>query len=446
MPTQMDFSRYIEAVNTVKTIAVNGRVTRTVGLVIEGNGPGAQIGSICEIYPEKGSNLLFRAEVVGFRDNRILMMPLGDLRGVGPGCLISATGEPAVVRVGPGLLGRVLDGLGIPMDGMGPLDAQHLYPLYAEPLNPLKRARIRDPLDVGIKAINGCFTAAKGQRLGIFAGSGVGKSTLLGMMARNTSADVSIIALIGERGREVKEFIEKDLGEEGLKRSVVVAATSDQPPLVRLRGAYVATAIAEYFRDRGKDVILMMDSLTRFAMAQREVGLSVGEPPTTKGYTPSVFSLLPKLLERAGSSEGGGSVTGFYTVLVENDDFNEPISDAARAILDGHIILSRELAAQNHYPSIDVLNSVSRCMGDVVTKEHMAESRRLVSTVATYRRSEDLINIGAYEKGSNREIDLAVDMIDRINAFLRQGVDEKVDFDQSVQALASLSAPRAQNG
>ena len=383
---------------------------------------------------------MFRAEVVGFRDNRILLMPLGDLRGVGPGSLISATGEPAVVKVGSGLLGRVLDGLGMPMDGKGPLNAHDAYPLYAEPLNPLERARIRDPLDVGVKAINGCFTAAKGQRLGVFAGSGVGKSTLLGMMARNTSADVSVIALIGERGREVKEFIEKDLGEDGLKRSVVVAATSDQAPLVRLRGAYMATAIAEYFRDQGKDVILMMDSLTRFAMAQREVGLSVGEPPTTKGYTPSVFTLLPKLLERAGSSEGGGSITGFYTVLVENDDFNEPISDAARAILDGHIMLSRDLAAQNHYPSIDILHSVSRCMGDVVSKEHMDGARRLVSIMATYRRSEDLINIGAYEKGSSHEIDLAIDMIDRINAFLRQNIDEKVDFEQSIQGLAHLSA------
>jgi flagellum-specific ATP synthase len=293
-------------------------------------------------------------------------------------------------------------------------------------------------LDVGVRAVNGCLTAAKGQRLGIFAGSGVGKSTLLGMMARNTSADVSVIALIGERGREVREFIEKDLGPEGLKRSVVVAATSDQPPLIRLRGAYIATTIAEYFRDQGKDVILMMDSLTRFAMAQREVGLSVGEPPTTKGYTPSVFALLPKLLERAGSSEKKGSITGFYTVLVESDDFNEPICDAARAILDGHIILSRELAAQNHYPSIDILNSVSRCMGDVTTKEHQALSRRLVSTVAAYRRSEDLINIGAYAKGSNPAIDQAIEMIDRINNYLRQEIDEKVDFEHSVSYLGNL--------
>ncbi len=435
---QIDLSPYFQAIEKARPITVNGRVSRLVGLVIEAKGPGTGVGSICHIYPERGDQVLCKAEVVGFRDNRVLLMPLGDLRGVGPGSRVCTVGREASVDVGQGLLGRVLDGLGEPIDGKGTLGPTHHYPLYADPMNPMNRARISQPLDVGIRAINSCLTAAKGQRMGIFAGSGVGKSTLLGMMARNTAADISVIALIGERGRELKEFIERDLGEEGLKRSVVVVATSDQPPLIRLRGAYVATAIAEYFRDQGRDVILMMDSLTRFAMAQREIGLSVGEPPTTKGYTPSVFTLLPKLLERAGSRESGGSITGFYTVLVENDDFNEPISDAARAILDGHIMLTRELAAQNHYPSIDILQSVSRCMSDVVSKAHRAGSRKLVATVATYRRSEDLINIGAYQRGSNSEIDRAINMIGNINKFVCQDVEEKATLEQSVQELLKL--------
>jgi flagellum-specific ATP synthase len=439
---EIDLKPYIEAVEQTPTYVITGRVTRVVGLVIEGLGPGSYVGSMCDVYPGDSSQNHFKAEVVGFKDNRILLMPLGDTRGVGPGSRICALAARAVVEVSDGMLGRVLDGLGNPMDGKGPLAHGTEYPLYADPINPMNRVRIHQPLDVGVRAINSCLTCGKGQRVGIFSGSGVGKSTLLGMMARNTAAEVSVIALIGERGREVKEFLERDLGEQGLQRSVVVAATSDQPPLIRLRGAYVAMAIAEYFRDRGRDVLLMMDSLTRFAMAQREVGLSVGEPPTTKGYPPSVFALLPRLLERAGATEKG-SITGFFTVLVENDDFNEPISDSARAILDGHIILSRDLASRGHYPSIDILNSVSRCMNDVTTQEHCRSSRRLAATLAVYRRSEDLINIGAYVKGSNKEIDHAIEMIDRIRGFLQQNVEEKVDFDHSVAALFDLYPPRA---
>ncbi len=438
---RVDLSSYLECVEQVDPITVNGKVTRLVGLIIEGHGPGSHIGSICKVFPKDPRREAFTAEVVGFRDNRVLLMPLGDTQGVGPGSHIVALGESAAIPVCDDLTGRVLDGRGIPMDGGAAIYSDATYPLYAEPINPLARARITEPMDVGIRAINGLLTLGKGQRIGIFAGSGVGKSTLLGMIARNTSADISVIALIGERGREVREFIEKDLGTEGLKRSVVVVATSDQPPLIRMRGAYVATAVAEYFRDRGKHVILMMDSLTRFAMAQREVGLSVGEPPTTRGYTPSVFTLLPKLLERAGSKSDAGSITGIYTVLVEGDDFNEPISDAARAILDGHIMLTRDLAAQNHYPSIDILSSVSRCMSDVVPPEHVESARNLIRTVATYRRSEDLINIGAYAAGSNPQIDQAIRMIDPVNDFLRQGTQERSTMPETVARLQQLYPP-----
>jgi len=435
---RVDLAAYFDALERINPVTINGKVTRLVGLVIEGHGPGSHVGSVCEVFPKDEQKKPFTAEVVGFRDNRILLMPLGDIRGVGPGSRIVALGESATVMVGNQMIGRVLDGQGMPMDEGAPLFSNTFYPLYAEPMNPLRRARISEPIGVGVRTINALFTLGKGQRIGIFSGSGVGKSTLMGMIARNTSADVSVICLIGERGREVREFMEKDLGEEGLKRSVVVVATSDQPPLIRMRAAYVATAISEYFRDQGRDVVLMMDSLTRFAMAQREVGLSVGEPPTTKGYTPSVFALLPKLLERAGSNEGAGSITGIYTVLVEADDFNEPISDSARAILDGHILLTRELAAQNHYPSIDVLGSVSRCMHDVVAAEHVRSARRLVSMVATYRRSEDLINIGAYSKGSSPDIDMAIEMIGPTNSFLRQDIQERSEFSDSVSGLLKL--------
>jgi flagellum-specific ATP synthase len=405
--------------------------------VIEGHGPGSSIGAVCEIY-SKDEKEGVEAEVVGFKEDKIQLMAVGDVRGLGPGSKIIARGSNAVMNVGPDLLNRVLDGLGNPIDGKGPLSSKRHYPIYSAPVNPLSRRRIDRPLDLGIRAINGLLTCGMGQRMGIFAGSGVGKSVMMGMIARNTSADVNVIALIGERGREVREFIDRDLRPEGLARSVVVVATSDQPPLVRLRGAYIAATIAEYFRDQGKQVILMMDSLTRFAMAQREVGLAVGEPPTTKGYPPSVFSLLPKLLERAGTSDNQGSITGLYTVLVEEDDMNEPIADASRAVLDGHIILSRELATLGHYPAIDVLNSTSRVMMDIVPPKQLEWSRRFLETLAVYRKAEDLIHIGAYKSGSNVRIDDAVRMIDKIQAYLRQGVNEKVDYKTSVQALQLL--------
>ena len=378
------------------------------------------------------------AEVVGFRDNRILLMPLGEMRGVKPGSLIRMRDEQARVPVAESLLGRVIDGLGNPVDGKGPLLTDESYPLYAMPLNPMQRERILEPVDVGVRAINGLLTLGKGQRIGILAGSGVGKSVLLGMIARHTAADVSVVALIGERGRELKDFIERDLGPEGLARSVVVVATSDQPPLVRLRGAYLATAISEFFRDQGRDVILMMDSVTRFAMSSREVGLAIGEPPTSRGYTPSVFSQLPKLLERAGTCHGKGSITGIYTVLVEGDDMNEPIADAVRSIVDGHIVLNRDLAGRGHYPAIEVLTSVSRCMTDVVSPEQVELARRFQETLAVYRHSEDLINIGAYAKGSSAQIDYSIKMIDKMNSYLRQQVMERSSREESFDDLTGL--------
>jgi flagellum-specific ATP synthase len=416
---------------------MHGKVTRVVGLVIEGHGPSSSIGSLCEITQQGGGPPVL-AEVVGFKEGRILLMPLGELRGIGPGSTIVASGRSSEVTVGEGLLGRVLDGLGSPIDGKGPVTREFRYPLYAEPISPLERSPIREPVDIGIRGVNTLITCGKGQRVGIFSGSGVGKSVLLGMIARNTAADVNVIALIGERGREVGAFIREALGEQGLGRSVVIAVTSDQPPLIRLRGAYLATAIAEYFRDKGKDVILMMDSITRYAMAQREVGLAIGEPPTTKGYTPSVFSLLPRLLERAGSINSGGSITGLYTVLVESDDMNEPIADAVRSILDGHISLSREIANQNLYPAIDCLDSVSRVMMNVVSAEHWNAAKELLEIIAEYRRSEDLILLGAYVSGSNPKVDRALGMIDGIRSFLRQGIEEKVDLNTGVKELFDL--------
>jgi len=358
--------------------------------------------------------------------------------GIEPGSLIEATEEYPTYKPSDGLIGRILDGNGQPIDGKGPIPFGVEYPLMGNPMNPLERRRLREPLDIGVRALNGLLSFAKGQRLGILAGTGVGKSVLMGMIARNTNADVNVIAFIGERGREVKEFIDENLGEEGLKRSVVIAAASDQPPLVRLRGAYIATTIAEYFRDQGKDVMLMMDSVTRFALAQREIGLSIGEPPTTRGFTPSVFSLLPKLLERAGTSAGEGSITGLYTVLVEGDDLNEPISDAVRAILDGHIVLSRELASHNHYPAIDVLNSVSRLMIDVVSKEHYDLSMKFKDILATYKSAEDLINIGAYTRGSNPKIDLAIKKYDLMMPYLKQGIFEGIDWRTSMNELKNV--------
>lgn len=433
----MKLSHCIQAAEDTPLITVGGRVNQVIGMVLESLGPGIPVGSICEVDVFKGRGKV-PAEVVGFREGKVLLMPLGEMRGVEPGSAIRLVGGQASVPVAESLLGRIIDGLGNPMDGKGPLDAEMHYPLYAEPLNPMERERILEPVDVGVRSINGLLTLGKGQRIGILAGSGVGKSTLLGMIAKHTAADISVIALIGERGRELKDFIERDLGPEGLARSVVVVATSDQPPLVRMRGAYLAMAISEFFRDRDRDVILMMDSVTRFAMSSREVGLAIGEPPTSRGYTPSVFGQLPKLLERAGTCEGKGSITGIYTVLVEGDDMNEPIADAVRSIVDGHILLSRDLASQGHYPAIEVMGSVSRCMTDVVPKEQVAKAHAFLEVMATYRRSEDLINIGAYAKGSNKKIDNAIAMIDKLNGYLRQPVDEKVSFAESAKQLAAL--------
>jgi flagellum-specific ATP synthase len=437
MATTFSLAKYQRCVDTACTIQANGKVTNIVGLVIEAQGPVSRLGTICDIYT-KGDSHKISAEVLGFKDNKVLLMPLAEIRGIGPGCPIVARQQRAVIPVGPGLLGRVIDGLGNPIDNKGPIPAEREYPIYGTPINPLSRKRISKPLDLGIRAINGLLSVGCGQRLGIFAGSGVGKSVLLGMIARKTAADVNVIALIGERGREVNEFIEKELGQEGLKRSVIVVATSDHLPLIRMRGAFIATAIAEFFRDQGRHVNLMMDSVTRFAMAQREIGLALGEPPTTKGYTPSVFTLLPKLCERAGTSANRGTITGLYTVLVEGDDTNEPIADALRAILDGHINLTRDLATQNHYPAIDVLSSISRVMDDIINPEQRRYANLLKETLATYRKAEDLINIGAYVAGSNPKIDYAIEMIEKINRYLKQEIDETTPFDESISQLARL--------
>ncbi len=436
MPSyKIDMNRYVHAVESVNPIRLHGKVTQVVGLVIEGYCPDTSVGAICEIRPKDGEPI--PAEVVGFRDNKTLLMPLGDLRGVGLDSLIAVRRDKATLRVGPGLLGRVIDGLGNPIDDKGPLHLDAEYPIYAAPVNPMKRPPIRRPLDLGIRTINGLLTCGQGQRVGIMAGSGVGKSTLLGMIARYTEADVNVIALIGERGRELREFIEKDLQEQGLHKSVVVVATSDQPPLVRMRGAYLATTIAEYFKDQGKKVLMMMDSATRFAMAMREVGLAIGEPPTTKGYTPSVFAALPKLLERTGNFPEG-SITGLYTVLVEGDDFNEPISDAMRSILDGHIVLSRDLAARNIYPPIDIMASASRVMGDVTDERHRKLSGQFKEALATYRQSEDLINIGAYKAGSNPGIDQAIRKIDAMTAYQKQAVGDPATLADSIDGLQQI--------
>lgn len=432
-----DFDKCCGLIEQSNPIKVYGKVNQVIGLVVEGQGSCTSVGEMCEIYANGHSDPL-SAEVVGFKTGKVLMMPLEGIRGVGPGCKILSLGKKADVRVGSGLLGRVIDGMGNPIDGKGPIEFQTEYPIYFSPINPLRRKRITEVMDLGIRVINGLLTCGMGQKMGVFSGSGVGKSVLLGMMAKNTRADVNVIGLIGERGREVREFLEKNLGKEGLERSVVVVATSDTHPIIRMRAAYVATSIAEYFRDQGSNVLLMVDSLTRFAMAQREVGLSIGEPPTTKGYTPSVFSLMPRLLERVGAVEGKGSVTGLYTILVEGGDFDEPIADAARSILDGHIVLSRLLASKNHYPAVDVLNSISRVMIDVVDDEHKGKAGHISNILATYRKAEDLINIGAYVKGSNREIDYAIEMVDKINVFLRQGIDEKVSFEESRRDMFAL--------
>lgn len=431
----VNLARYQSLVAEASPIRVSGKVTEVIGLIVEVSGLTASIGELCHIVVP-GRDLT-PAEVVGFRQGRTLLMPLGTLDGVAPGCEVRATGRTHLVKVGSGILGRVVDGLGLPFEGEKHNYSGHWMPATNAPPNPLKRKRISEVLVTGVKAIDALLTCGEGQRLGIFAGSGVGKSTLLGMIARHSSADVNVIGLIGERGREVLEFLEKDLGPEGLARSVVVAATSDQPALVRIKGAFVATAIAEYFRDRGQKVMLMMDSVTRFAMAQREVGLAIGEPPATKGYTPSVFALLPKLLERSGKAETG-SITALYTVLVDGDDMNEPIADAVRGILDGHIVLSRELASQNHYPAIDIAHSVSRLMTEITDAKQQELAARLRETMSAYKRVEDLINIGAYQKGSNPEVDRAIKLYPAINQFLCQGIDEHYTFEETLQQLEQL--------
>ncbi len=413
-----------------------GRVSQVVGLTIESIGPDVGIGSLCNIRATVYSNPI-KAEVVGFRDNNILLMPLGGMEGIGPGSLVEATNSSLKVNVSNKLLGRVLNGLGEPMDNLGFLGDGDKFSVTNKPPNPMARNRISDVVPLGVKVIDGLLTVGKGQRVGIFAGSGVGKSTLLGMIARNTKADINIIALIGERGREVREFIEKDLGEEGLKRSVLVVATSDEPALVRLKAAEVATSIAEYFRSQGRDALLLMDSLTRYSMAQREVGLASGEPPVMKGYTPSVFAMMPKLLERAGTSNVG-SITGLYTVLVDGDDLSEPITDTARGILDGHIVLNRKIANRNQYPAVDVLASVSRVMGDIVTGEHKKLANKIKGLLATYKEAEDLINVGAYQKGTNTKIDEAIDKYEYIYQFLIQGIYEKVEFDDTVAMMKEI--------
>lgn len=430
----IDFGKYKQLLNKSYETEI-GKVIKMVGLTIEASGPSANLNDICYITGDD-PNVKKVAEVIGFRENRILLMPFDDMTGVGIGSRVENSGTLFKIPVGDELLGKTLDGLGNPMDGSR-IYTNEFYPADAQPPDPLKRKIIDEVLPLGVKAVDSLLTIGKGQRIGIFAGSGVGKSTLLGMFARNTKADINVIALIGERGREVREFIERDLGEEGIKRSVLVVATSDKPALIRKKAAQTATAIAEYYRDQGKDVLLMMDSLTRFSMAQREIGLASGEPPVSRGYPPSVYSEMPKLLERAGNSEHG-SITGLYTVLVDGDDFNEPITDTARSILDGHIMLSRKLGHKNHYPAIDVLQSISRCMSSIVNREHKAAAGRLKNVLATYNDAEDLINIGAYKSGSNAEIDYAISKIKEVNQFLQQDVDTKLGFPEEIAMLMEI--------
>lgn len=433
----LDLQKYHDIVSSIHLTKDSGKVTEVTGMLIKGYLPGASLGSVCEIFPT-GTERSFLAEVVGFKDKSVLMMSLGEMRGVGLGAKIVLKRQSATVRVGEELLGRVIDGLGQPIDNKGEVEGVKEISLYSDVRNPLDRRPIREPLDLGVRALNGCLTVGRGQRVGIMAGSGVGKSVLMGMMARNTKADINVIALIGERGREVREFIEHDLGPEGMKRSIVIVVTSDQSPLIRMRGAFVACAVAEFFSALGKDVLLMMDSVTRFAMAQREIGLSAGEPPASKGYTPSVFAQLPKLLERAGSFENEGSITGLYTVLVEGDDMDDPIGDSVRSIVDGHVVLSRTLAQKGHFPAIDILQSASRVMRACVTPDHAKIAQKVRETLAVYRDAEDLINIGAYKAGANPKIDRAIKLIDPLNDFLKQQVDDPSDFNRSLRQLQSI--------
>lgn len=432
----LKYKNIVEKANTFKEI---GQVTHVIGLVIEADGPPSSIGDLCHIYSRMDEPPVW-AEVVGFKEDKVLLMPLGEMEGLKPGSIVINTGGVIEVKVGSELLGRVLDGLGRPIDEYGTLKTNKVHSTKIQKINPLTRIKVREPLSMGVKAIDALITIGKGQRVGIMAGSGVGKSTLLGMLARNSTADMNVIALIGERGREVREFIENSLGPEGLAKSVVVVATSDQPSLVKIKAAHVATSIAEYFRDSGRDVLFMLDSVTRIAMAQREVGLAIGEPPATRGYTPSVFALMPKLLERSGNSDKG-TMTGLYTVLVEGDDFNEPVSDTVRGILDGHILLSRALAQKNHFPAIDVLGSISRVMIDVTSKEHMEAAGKTRDLLATYEKNVDLINIGAYIKGTDPKIDRAIRLNEEINSFLKQSVavSDKAAFADTINKLVEIS-------
>jgi flagellum-specific ATP synthase len=436
--------RDLESIRTelrnINPLRMTGELENVIGLLLESRGPSVPIGELCEIFTMNGKFLGY-AEVVGFREERILLMPLGEIKGISRGCSVLATNSPFRVAVGPDLLGRVVDGQAVPIDGKGPVNPDTWYRVDADPTNPVHREKIDTILPTGVKVIDAFVTCGKGQRFGLFAGSGLGKSLLLGMIARYSMADVNVIALLGERGREVNDFIQKSLGERGLRKSVVVAVTSDQPALTRVRGASVAMSIAEYFRDQGRDVMLLLDSITRIAMAQREIGLAIGEPPTTKGYTPSVYALLPRLLERAGRTDRG-TITGIYTVLVEGDDMSEPVSDIVRSILDGHIMLSRSLASRNHYPAVDVLHSLSRLMVDIVDRNHVRDAAMIRELLAVYRDSEDLINIGAYRKGSNEKIDRAMKMMDSINGFLRQDLGESCEFGKTIDALHRLSEGR----
>ncbi|MCP5468469.1 MAG: flagellar protein export ATPase FliI [Deltaproteobacteria bacterium] len=429
---------YYNNLESLMTYRIKGKVTELTGLVVKAIVPGVRVGELCYIYPFHRTNPV-KAEVVGFKDRDVLLMPLGELEGIGLGNEVFPTGNCLMVKVGYQLLGRVLDGLGDPMDAQenGPLEFETEYPVMAPPPDPLTRKRITQPISLGIKAIDSTLTCGEGQRVGIFAAAGVGKSTTMGMLARNTDAEINVICLVGERGRELRDFLEKDLGEEGLSRSVVVVSTSDQPSLVRAKAAYVATAIAEYFRDQGKKVMLMMDSVTRFARALREIGLAVGEPPARQGFTPSVFSTLPKLLERTGNS-ATGSITAFYTVLVEGDDMTEPVADEVRSILDGHIVLSRELAARGHYPAVDISESVSRVMSAIVDEEHEMAARKLREVVANYEKERDLILIGAYESGSDPNVDYAIEKIDEVNSFLKQHVNDKVHLSETAEEMKSM--------
>ena len=429
------FKKFIDALSDIQTVRKMGKISKVVGLTLESTGPDCFIGEMCKIYSDKFKREDYiLAEVVGFKDAKVILMPFGNIEGIAPGNVVEATGKPLSVKLSPQMVGMVLSGLGEPLEGEF-IQYEEERSVYQSPPDPMKRKIISEKLLTGVKAIDLCMTIGKGQRVGIFAGSGVGKSTLLGMMARDSEADINVIALIGERGREVREFIERDLGEEGLKKSIVIVATSADPPLIRLKGALVATTIAEYFRDMGKNVLFMMDSVTRFALAQREIGLAVGEPPTTRGFTPSVFTLLPMLLERTGPAEIG-TITAFYSVLVEGDDMDEPIADAVRGILDGHIVLSRDLAHHNHYPAIDILQSVSRLMPHITTSQHQEYSNKVREIWLTYKQAEDLINIGAYTKGNNPAIDYAISKIDFIRKVLKQGIKDKISFPGVIQELA----------